>query len=426
MSINHKALNICTIVTLLFVSFVSANAANNRSPRNLDEQFGLVSNNLPEFGGMFYDKNGDLNIYLAGDAPKDKVDKVLVFVFGDERLRAPRGLANRPELGITRTLPEKAYKVIEAKYRFSQLKIWHDQMLANAFHQTGVVYLDIDETSNRIKVGVMDPAAHESGIRQILEDNNIPFDAVIVSQSEPVKQVSHTLRNTFRPVEGGTQIHFSSSLCTLGFNAYLAGIRGFVTNSHCSDFFGGFDGTAYYQSLYPNVIGAEGLDPLFFSGGVCPTGYQCRYSDSLFGIYNSTVASSLGVVAQPVFGTININHASPNLQIVLNWPYPVVGDIVDKVGRTTGWTNGRVGATCVTTGIFGLPNHLMLCQDIVDSFFGTVIVAGGDSGSPAFIKRVGNNVYLTGILWGQLNSGTSFVMSAMSNIQGELGLLSTY
>ena len=51
-------------------------------------------------------------------------------------------------------------------------------------------------------------------------------------------------------------------------------------------------------------------------------------------------------------------------------------------------------------------------------------VGSGDSGSPVFAISSGTNVTLLGILWG--GSGSSFVFSPLSNIEGELGALTTF
>ena len=105
---------------------------------------------------------------------------------------------------------------------------------------------------------------------------------------------------------------------------------------------------------------------------------------------------------------------------------PVVGETLNKVGRTTGWTRGTVSATCVNTNVAGT-NITQLCQGFVNAG-----VAGGDSGSPVF--RVTNapasgDVRLYGILWGGNSAGTLFVFSPIGsvNIQRstELGPLTT-
>jgi hypothetical protein len=92
-----------------------------------------------------------------------------------------------------------------------------------------------------------------------------------------------------------------------------------------------------------------------------------------------------------------------------------VGQTVNKVGRTTGWTQGRVSNTCVNTGVQG-SNIVQLCQTFVAAGVGS-----GDSGSPVFSGT--SSVTLVGILWG--GSGNQFVYSPISNIEQELGALTT-
>ena len=66
---------------------------------------------------------------------------------------------------------------------------------------------------------------------------------------------------------------------------------------------------------------------------------------------------------------------------------------------------------------------MLLCQNFVED--DDVIVQGGDSGSPVFRIEGGTNVTLLGNLWGGNSSGTLFVYSPLSNIEGELGALQT-
>jgi hypothetical protein len=107
-------------------------------------------------------------------------------------------------------------------------------------------------------------------------------------------------------------------------------------------------------------------------------------------------------------------------------PFPTVGMILDKVGRTTGWTFGRVSASCVNVNVLNT-NITMLCQDIVDRTSGTNMITDlGDSGSPVFRWSGGNTVSLAGVLWGGNQTGTQWVFSAMSNIESELGALLTF
>jgi hypothetical protein len=100
-----------------------------------------------------------------------------------------------------------------------------------------------------------------------------------------------------------------------------------------------------------------------------------------------------------------------------------LAEIVNKVGRTTGWTSGEVSKKCVNTGVSGT-NIVQLCQDWVRAASG-----GGDSGSPVFkiIVNGGNDVQLRGMLWGggtEKNGTQVFVYSPIANIEEELGPIS--
>jgi hypothetical protein len=91
---------------------------------------------------------------------------------------------------------------------------------------------------------------------------------------------------------------------------------------------------------------------------------------------------------------------------------------VNKVGRTTGWTQGKVTNKCVNVSVSGT-KIVQLCQTLVSAHLGA-----GDSGSPVF--KGTSSITLTGILWGGNSSGTQFVFSPISNIEKELGALTTF
>jgi hypothetical protein len=94
--------------------------------------------------------------------------------------------------------------------------------------------------------------------------------------------------------------------------------------------------------------------------------------------------------------------------------------MVNKVGRTTGWSQGPVTGTCVNVNVSGT-NITQLCQTIVSAR-----VAGGDSGADVFSITSGTNVKLNGILWGGSSDGKTFVFSPLANVMGELGALTTH
>ena len=91
------------------------------------------------------------------------------------------------------------------------------------------------------------------------------------------------------------------------------------------------------------------------------------------------------------------------------------------MGRTTGWTYGFVGKTCVDVNKGGW--RRARCQDYIKKMH----AAPGDSGSP-FFRWPGNTVTLAGILWGGISEGGTqyIIMSAMWNIEKDIGALSTF
>jgi hypothetical protein len=68
---------------------------------------------------------------------------------------------------------------------------------------------------------------------------------------------------------------------------------------------------------------------------------------------------------------------------------------------------------------------VQLCQTFVSRLSGETdpIVLGGDSGSGVFRITSGNNVQLTGILWGGDGVGNVFVFSPLKQVRDELGAL---
>ena len=293
------------------------------------------------------------------------------------------------------------------------------QRLRSLFELAGVVFTDVDERSGRLVVGVLDRGV-QGLIRARLAVLGVRADSVDVVETEPIVQVS-TLRDRIdRPVPGGVQIRFSNYLCSLGFNATLDGVDGFVTASHCSTKQGSVDGTKYYQPLNQvagDLIGTEVADPAYRRNiPGCPKGRVCRWSDANFSAGGDGL---LGKIAK----TDGVNTGSLNMVAeqftITGEGAAVVGQSANKVGRSTGWTQGEVSKTCVDTGVSGT-NIILLCQDWVENQNAQIVVSG-DSGSPVFKIISGNNVTLLGNLWGGNTSGTQFIYSPIVRIRQELG-----
>ena len=364
---------------------------------------GALARTVPGFGGLFID-NGIPTVYLT-DVTK-------------------RGAAERALSGFaqSRGFNPGEIRVLQGRYAYGDLDRWTQAVSYEAFEQGGVVFVDLDEATNRVLVGVERGASH-ANIRGLAARLGVPAEALVVRETEPIVYAA-TLQDQVRPVVAGLQIHFGNFLCSIGFNAVSGGQNSFVTASHCTNKQGGVEGTQYFQSLssQPNsFIGTEVADPTYrrnLAPG-CPKGRLCRFSDASRAAYAAGVSFTLGGIAQ----TSGPNNGSLTITGTFNVTSEgnaVVGDVANKVGRTTGWTQGTVTNTCVNTGVSGT-RIVQLCQTFVSAGVG-----GGDSGSDVFGLTGGSSVRLLGILWGGNGAGTQFVYSPITNVEQELGPLTTF
>jgi len=354
---------------------------------------------VPGFGGFYLD-GGTPVVYLRDARQRGNAERALAPFLASERLAASQ------------------LRVLPAKYEWSQLEGWLSHASARVLGVPGAVFVDADEASNRLLIGVERGAA--SRIRGIVAALGIPAEAVTYQETAPFRPMA-TLRGKIRPAVGGLQINFPGFLCTLGFNAVRNGQRSFITNSHCTSHQGGTESTPYYQPLQssaPAKIATEVSDPGYSSNKTgCPSGFRCRFSDASRAAYTSTTTSTLGKIAKttgPNNGSLTI---SGSLTITAEGA-ATVGQTVGKVGRTTGWTTGKVTNRCVNVQVSGT-NIVQLCQNLVSARSGP-----GDSGSPVF--KGSTNVTLTGILWGGDDAGKLFAYSPIANIERELGALTTF
>jgi hypothetical protein len=362
-----------------------------------------LARQVPGFGGFFFDEQGTPTIYLKE---------------ANRRVTAERAL--QPFFSVRGVSPT-SMRVLKADFDWVSLERWQATASTEALAKRGAVFVDADEASNRVRIGVERGTAGAE-VRAAIARLGIPASAVIVQETEPIRQLA-TLQDQIRPVPGGVQINFPGFLCSLGFNATRSGQRSFITASHCTNTQGGTEGTPYWQptqTVAPTQIATEVDDPRYFrrrSG--CPNGRRCRFSDASRAAYASGTGSALGSIAKTTGPNNNALTISGHFTVTAEGN-PVVGQTANKVGRTTGWTRGGITATCVNVNVSG-SNITQLCQTVVSAG-----VAGGDSGSPVFLQPgSGTNITLLGILWGGSGSST-FVFSPISNVESELGALTTF
>jgi hypothetical protein len=384
----------------------------------LDAQFARIARDNPGFGGAYYDESGALVVVQTAGA------RTMSSRLGSDLARIGVDVAAQP------------VKTAVGQFDFAQLHAVRVQV-RQTLGLRGVVYVDTDERANRVRIGVENASARRS-VERALGMMGVPSEAVIISDAEPIVPLQATLRDAIRPIPGGVQIwRFippgSGSICTLGFNVRAAGnpnVLGLVTNSHCTEQRGTVTGTEWNQKQFAfplDPVAVEEFDPPFFTNAQnprCPVGRNCRWADAAGGRYVPSLTPGgveFGRIARPEnssqhsAGSLVIDPANPRFHIVSEEPYPMGGETVHKVGRTTGWLIGPVIQTCIDTNVSGPGDVTMLCQERVEA-----TPVGGDSGSPVFMRLgTGANpdVSLIGILWG--GSSNTYVFSAMDNVRFE-------
>ncbi|HEX2050356.1 MAG TPA: hypothetical protein VHJ34_06935 [Actinomycetota bacterium] len=379
-----------------------------------DELFLDVAHAVPGFAGAYLDADGN-TLIVSSTRPSNTAAQ-----------EAQRLLAVHFDAADARTVIAR-----EARYSFEDLHTWRTRLTTDVFRASdGVVFTDVDEFHNRVTIGVQDAQRDGPPVEALVDSLDIPHSAVRIEETEPFEALSD-LRDIHRPVVGGLQMQYqegflsSGPLCTVGWVALrkATGVKGFITNSHCTPTIGARDdgsNTTLFQPdrdfLENNGIGWEAIDPATFTHSddpACPRGRQCRRSDSIFaGPVLDSSEYKRGVVAKPPYGstawttgaTLSIDSESTAL----------VGQSVVKIGRSTGLTSGNVTRTCVDASIRDT-DYTILCETTAD-----FDVAPGDSGSPVLQAGSTSARALYGIVW-----GGPAIFSGIGSIETELGALNS-
>jgi hypothetical protein len=420
-----------------------------------DDDLVEMARQIPGFGGMFTDTQGDFNVYLSGpamvegrnfpDVAKEKITAALIKVFGEDLSKRIQLLPTGVALNAS-----PAIKFLEGQYSMIELARWYPDVQA-VFRIDGVTATDIDEGSNRIKIGIEEESIRTQ-VQATLAENGVPPEMVTIV-IRPAHQPVARLGDTIRPTQAGTMINYDDidpitgapdvRICSLGLNVgvYDTDTLGFLTNSHCTTEMGTVSGDDYYQNYFSpdGYVGKEVLDPTFWTSLAwweCPWGRRCRYSDAALVEYTPTTNVGLGLIARPALVNDDsydqklIDAANPTLN-VSNVRIADIGQgmLIHKIGSTTGWTYGRIREVCLNIPLQD-SNVTLKCQTVVERLDDTYsIVDGGDSGAPAFFYTIGSDgsdwAHIVGLVASAqivAGSGVSFGYSDMLYIIEELGV----
>jgi hypothetical protein len=396
--------------------------------------FLALAEHIPGFGGYAFDAEGNLVAFIKGRTPSgDAAARVLLTRLLDRR---------RPGLGRQ----GGAVVVRTAEFTFEELVGWREQLTDSLLGRgLGVRSTDVDEASNRIRVGVAGSAGRSAVMRVALQAG-IPVTALAIGDealAEFEGAGSLTAGVTYADAPhangmfyGGMQVRrlegTTAKLCTLGFYATFGGVPVGISNSHCSrdrDSNGG-DGTLFYNSQ----LTYRGVETHDRSHYWCPSllspGRYCRGADAMLfradmgfptpafrRIMRYTVLNPGSTVSTAYQG---IDAANP---IVIGARFEArTGEAINKAGIATGWTRGLVTATCKDVEMWVVPiggGNVYRCQH--EANYGR---AGGDSGAPVFSFYSGM-ADLKGIHSGRYLqvTGMKTVFSPLSGIEADFGSL---
>jgi hypothetical protein len=392
--------------------------------RPIEQHFAQLGRDVSGFGGYYYDRDGNLVAYVTDRAQEARAKAILEPVLRGRRAGGRERRSRRPEVMIRL-----------GQYGFSQLAGWRDRVSDELMNTDGVVHLDADEVRNRITVGLDRArfAAMRQTVEAMLTRAGVPLESVVFEEADPSWYGAAdpgylepaSLQTYQGPLQGGVQIANGSGYCTLGFNAVLNGVAVFMTNSHCTSTYWGRDYTVFTQpDIYDPIVGQEYAD---YSGKSCGflSPNKCRYADVAAIRVLGGVSTHFGRIARTTYyaygrgnsGSLTIDQNNPHFIITAKAQYPVTGEYMDKVGRTTGWTYGEVSRTCVERRLGN--GKVLRCQDYAK--YGS---QRGDSGSPVFKWNFDNTVTLYGIHWGSATDTNEAMFSSVYNIERDLGTIS--
>ena len=320
----------------------------------------------------------------------------------------------------------------------AQLLKWRDDILATVSTFPAFSSLDLDEQSGKIVIG-LEKLDEADSLRGILSGAKIPADVLLIEQSSMALTypIPGSVFSRSRPLAGGVII--GSSECTLGIAALAeSGAYSFLmTAGHCSPTFGVPDAYWMRQPLSGmQLMGYEFYDYSWTcAGGRCDNADIGLYTND-FVDYNAGIGEiplELGLVwrmtarvAGPnALGALNIDQQFPRLSVTGIQSYGIMSQVVDKVGRSSGWTFGNTYKTCALVQFNA--NYKLNCQD-----YASYTSDYGDSGGPVFVHYPniapspgGNGITFLGInsakhLENNTVKGGSFTNT--NQIRSEIGL----
>ncbi|MGK7370371.1 MAG: hypothetical protein ACNS64_09165 [Candidatus Halalkalibacterium sp. M3_1C_030] len=423
---------------------------NQEKPLTIDQQFSEIAEQIPGgFGGIFYDENDQLTIYLKDPEVKAQATSAIEAISSVA--------ARTPVVSKMQSLVNKGdLQVRKGQYSFSELNEWRYKALEGGiFEVPDVQTLDVGDSSNRLEIGIkgteeepLSDAIKQSVVQKLVK-LGIPEEAIVLEKVGAIQDYTHTLRSDFDPNIGGSRVQAQGiGGCTLGVSVeYLDGGTwhlGFLTASHCVPPRHQMNGTAVYQPYNPThpnyssgmYVGDEVYNAVLSNTDCRDGGNPCYWADVAIIDYDSGNSAVGNIGRTPLWGnTYAIDQSNPRFyvdDVYTDYQHiEFLGERVNKVGQRTGWTDGDVSDICIDL----VPNDGVLnrCQVGVEEPPGApnyLLAYFGDSGSPVFRltgETAGDGsdyVEILGILWGGETQGSThhFYYSQLWTINAHGGL----
>ena len=402
----------------------------------LRDEFTSMAERIPGgFGGLFFDDDGVLNVVLQDVGQSGAARAALEQErFIQARRVGPRGESFNPSQA----------RVTAGRWDYARLHAWYRELMRALPDPPRIGSINVEE--NRLFIGVADPGERKV-VLDIAARVGVPPEGLRVDVVPALHSLS--VRSKHRPVPAGVQTQYRAlgmePHCTIGPNVTRLGQQGFLVNSHCTRAFGEVDWdnlthywqhtvNKWYESPRTRHMGNEAIDPELFP---CDENWQgCRNSDAALGLYASYTNPDFGRIARP--GSRNTDEIAldandPRFFIIQAMGWSLGGEVLEKVGRTSGWTGGQVvfqwgpnqeDGGCVDLTRGEAPFATLRCQIIVSVPDAPRAAARGDSGSPVFWMTGGLNVQLRGILWGMIGDcfpGSDGILSCDHFVASNLG-----
>lgn len=393
------------------------------SVRASEEAFAKLSIVVPSSAGFFYDRAGNLVVWVS-DIAETKAAPVAIL-----GLLASHAIELGPEKS---RVPSIVIRV--GSFSFRQLAAWRDSVsnYVDNHADAGVTSLDLDEAANRITVGVL-PQTPQGQLLSQFEQFGIDPGAINFRISERMRfdvgpsvtrierfraapsrasgrrsilNISNSQSTMIGGLGIGVRVKNSGGAyakCTNGFvvQHYQSGVTktGLLIASHCTENIFGADHDTVEQTFgTANFVGVESHDPDDYNCGI----WECRPSDAAFVETNAGVSVALGQIAKfpgIPYTLFTYDNTSSWVITQATSGNVYVGTITSWVGDSTGYhDSARVTNTC--TDMFVESGYKLTCG-MVD----TVASAGGDSGGPVWVASgIGNEVTAVGTVSGHPDS----------------------